>query len=389
MRISLQASTDSPPTSPDVDIGNTGVTTVVVDVVVDRSLDSGPSDRSSGMGVAIAICVVVAIIACVAVGWRRQQRKRDGDPSSLNRAITLRAKTMVMVDNPLYPSGPSGPSAPSNAPSRRNRRWRSGRACAEVPAAETPTATIGSTAPTADGYLDVGELPHEYSAIAEDEAGDPEYAAVDDDAMAARKDSAASHYEYSDVADMQVVHLVPGTETTASAHAPDGSTPASRSTYAVFQDDAAMGSQLNFNVYGQALVDQGMLKPTSATRQPPEIPLDQLVIMGKASVIGQGNFGVVKAAKWNRPGQLPQQVAVKVLMSELEESRVAFAEEAALAAQFDHEHVSRLLGVVTVTSPMYLVRTLAPFHPFLLFLLFSFSLFKFFFLPFLCCCRIS
>jgi serine/threonine protein kinase len=75
-------------------------------------------------------------------------------------------------------------------------------------------------------------------------------------------------------------------------------------------------------------------------------------------VIGQGNFGVVKAAQWNPPGQLQQQVAVKVLLSELKEARVAFAEEAALAAQFDHKHVSRLLGVVTAASPMYLVLEL-------------------------------
>jgi len=67
-----------------------------------------------------------------------------------------------------------------------------------------------------------------------------------------------------------------------------------------------------------------------------------------------GNFGVVRKALWNNR-QKRSVVAVKQLESTLAIDRAGFLEEAALAAQFNHKNVSRLLGVATVDDPMLLV----------------------------------
>ena len=66
--------------------------------------------------------------------------------------------------------------------------------------------------------------------------------------------------------------------------------------------------------------------------------------------IGEGEFGVVCRGEWQNKAGVVQQVAVKTLHSE--DDKVKFLQEAAAMGQFNHPHVARLFGVVTVGKPV-------------------------------------
>ena len=78
-----------------------------------------------------------------------------------------------------------------------------------------------------------------------------------------------------------------------------------------------------------------------------EIPRSTVIQGGQ---IGEGEFGVVCRGEWQNKGGVVQQVAVKTLHSEGD--KVKFLQEAAAMGQFNHPHVARLFGVVTVGKPV-------------------------------------
>ena len=92
---------------------------------------------------------------------------------------------------------------------------------------------------------------------------------------------------------------------------------------------------------------------------PVEIPRGDLdFAVSGVSALGRGQFGAVKRAWWRvKKGQGKRKnVAVKELTGSPGADAVKeFMFEGALAAQFTHENVSVLHGVVTVGSPTYLV----------------------------------
>ena len=68
--------------------------------------------------------------------------------------------------------------------------------------------------------------------------------------------------------------------------------------------------------------------------------------------LGSGEFGDVSKAVWSIPGST-REVAVKTLKPGLSENdRVRFLQEAAIMGQFNHPHVVKLYGVVTVEDPV-------------------------------------
>ena len=78
-----------------------------------------------------------------------------------------------------------------------------------------------------------------------------------------------------------------------------------------------------------------------------EIPRSTVI---QDSEIGEGEFGVVCRGEWQNKAGVVQQVAVKMLHDE--EDRTKFLQEAAAMGQFNHPHVARLFGVVTVGKPV-------------------------------------
>ena len=92
---------------------------------------------------------------------------------------------------------------------------------------------------------------------------------------------------------------------------------------------------------------------------PIEIPRGDLdFAVSGVSELGRGQFGAVKRAWWRlKKGQLKRKnVAVKELTGSPGADAVKeFMFEGALAAQFNHENVSALHGVVTIGLPTYLV----------------------------------
>ena len=206
--------------------GTTGVITTAAagDVVVDRAEDSKQSQGSSTELIAVmAGGIVVASIACMVLVGIRARRKHGVERAApLQRAITLRKATLMMVENPLFPSA-SSTAHPSRKPRWKSRRSRS---AAQIPEADVDvdaqTPEVDAQIPVADaeyveprhdnnaGYLMV---QHEYSAIDEDGDGDQEYASVDDNVAIAKRDSivsaTSSHYEYSSVENMQRSHAQP------------------------------------------------------------------------------------------------------------------------------------------------------------------------------------
>ena len=69
-------------------------------------------------------------------------------------------------------------------------------------------------------------------------------------------------------------------------------------------------------------------------------------------VLGSGEFGKVNKALWSISGTT-KEVAVKTLKpGSSENDRVRFLQEAAIMGQFNHPHVVKLYGVVTVGDPV-------------------------------------
>jgi len=78
-----------------------------------------------------------------------------------------------------------------------------------------------------------------------------------------------------------------------------------------------------------------------------EIPRSSVI---QDEQIGEGEFGVVCQGEWQNVSGVVQQVAIKMLHSE--DNKVKFLQEAAAMGQFNHPHVARLFGVVTVGKPV-------------------------------------
>ena len=68
--------------------------------------------------------------------------------------------------------------------------------------------------------------------------------------------------------------------------------------------------------------------------------------------LGSGEFGNVYKAVWSISGTT-KEVAVKTLKpGSSENDRVRFLQEAAIMGQFNHPHVVKLYGVITVGDPV-------------------------------------
>ena len=78
-----------------------------------------------------------------------------------------------------------------------------------------------------------------------------------------------------------------------------------------------------------------------------EIPRSAVIQKGQ---IGEGEFGVVYQGEWQNMAGVVQQVAIKMLHKEGD--KVKFLQEAAAIGQFNHPHVVRLFGVVTIGKPV-------------------------------------
>ena len=80
-----------------------------------------------------------------------------------------------------------------------------------------------------------------------------------------------------------------------------------------------------------------------------EIPLSSL---NEKSKLGEGEFGEVFKGEWTSSARtLP--VALKTLKSSAsEEERLKLLQEAAIMGQFNHPHIVRLYGVVTLSEPV-------------------------------------
>jgi len=139
----------------------------------------------------------------------------------------------------------------------------------------------------------------------------------------------------------------------------------------------------DFEAHLQELIRKGMLKVVKeadgterATKIPRELPRDDVIAL---DVLGSGEFGAVYLALW-RPSALRAEsgestyvtaadkdtfdkVAVKTLKSEgdgeltRDEYKTMMA-EATITAQFEHDNIVRLIGVVTVGSPLMIVLEL-------------------------------
>ena len=85
-----------------------------------------------------------------------------------------------------------------------------------------------------------------------------------------------------------------------------------------------------------------------------EIDHTKLVING---ILEEGNFGNVHSGVWqSQDGDVP--VAVKSLKVEDKDSCVSFLQEAAILGQFNHPNILKLVGVVTLTTPLMMVTEL-------------------------------
>ena len=78
-----------------------------------------------------------------------------------------------------------------------------------------------------------------------------------------------------------------------------------------------------------------------------EIPRSSVI---QDAQIGEGEFGVVCQGEWQNIAGVVQQVAIKMLHNKSD--KVKFLQEAAAMGQFNHPHVARLFGVVTIGKPV-------------------------------------
>ncbi len=106
----------------------------------------------------------------------------------------------------------------------------------------------------------------------------------------------------------------------------------------------------DFNELLAALQD---IQSDDGPRKPREILRSAIVELEE---LGHGHFGSVSKATLSEiKGQPGYIVAVKVLHQSAGEDRKALLQEAAVMAQFEHNRVVRLIGVVTVGSPLMVV----------------------------------
>ena len=88
-------------------------------------------------------------------------------------------------------------------------------------------------------------------------------------------------------------------------------------------------------------------------RTPREIKRPNLKLLDQ---LGEGNFGAVHKGLLDEiPGTPGYIVAVKSLRAGIDAERGPMLQEAALMAQFEHAHVVRLVGVVTLGDPLLVV----------------------------------
>ena len=66
--------------------------------------------------------------------------------------------------------------------------------------------------------------------------------------------------------------------------------------------------------------------------------------------IGEGEFGAVYKGEWQQWNGCVKEVAIKRLHDD--DVKVQFLREAAVMGQFNHQHVAKLFGVVTVGKPV-------------------------------------
>ena len=66
--------------------------------------------------------------------------------------------------------------------------------------------------------------------------------------------------------------------------------------------------------------------------------------------IGEGEFGVVCQGEWQSKAGVVQKVAIKILYNE--DDKAKFIQKAAAMGQFNHPHVARLFGVVSIGKPV-------------------------------------
>jgi tRNA A-37 threonylcarbamoyl transferase component Bud32 len=74
--------------------------------------------------------------------------------------------------------------------------------------------------------------------------------------------------------------------------------------------------------------------------------------------VGEGEFGAVYRGEWQQTNGCIKEVAVKRLHDN--NVKVQFLREAAAMGQFNHQHVAKLFGVVTVGQPVMIVMELLP-----------------------------
>ena len=73
----------------------------------------------------------------------------------------------------------------------------------------------------------------------------------------------------------------------------------------------------------------------------------------KQRKLGEGEFGEVLKGEWTAPAKMTLPVALKTLKSSAsEEERLKLLQEAAIMGQFNHPHIVRLYGVVTLSDPV-------------------------------------
>ena len=80
-----------------------------------------------------------------------------------------------------------------------------------------------------------------------------------------------------------------------------------------------------------------------------EIPFSSVK---KGHALGEGEFGEVFKGGWTTP-TTTMAVALKSLKSSAsDEERLKLLQEAAIMGQFNHPHIVRLYGVVTLSDPV-------------------------------------
>ena len=112
-------------------------------------------------------------------------------------------------------------------------------------------------------------------------------------------------------------------------------------------------SQDDTEISGTDLTVEGIYSLMSQRRYR-EIDYTKLV---RNEILKEGNFGNVHLGVWrSHGGDVP--VAIKSLKVEDKDTCVSFLQEAAILGQFNHPNILKLIGVVTLTTPLMMVTEL-------------------------------